>query len=281
MMEEKRRAQVGGGAAANSFANLVDEDGRLKETAVVSGTATAVEREDGVEWLRKRNVDGGDETPQHPFADDKATNLTAKAANVADRVRSTTPPTPPPKPFAYRSHSQSSSLDPPTAETTTSPLVDLTPPPLIPSSSARGDLSELSDDTSPNHPLHHNHNHDHHHLSNYYSVNEWADNSTTTASFYSPPPSDSGSDAGDGDGDGARTPQGLPSDAGTGEYVDRLELEGGNGSGNGSEVDYDFGSEVGGGFSGSGGEGGGEGGVVTPGSWTEVGSVVSEDDWRG
>ncbi len=75
--------------------------------------------------------------------------------------------------------------------------------------------------------------------SNYWSVHEWAEN--TAPSFYSPPQSEAGS-------------QHENSSQGSGEHASQA----------GSESDLDVVSEV-------------SEGVRTPGSWTEVGSVVSEE----
>ena len=120
------------------------------------------------------------------------------------------------------------------------------PRPFIDTEAASNHPSELLVDLTPTtsaSSAHHDLselNNDVHQQMNNYSVNEWAEKSSN--SFYSPPQSEAGS----------TEDIAAVSDAGTGEHIGNIS-------------DVDMVSEIG-------------EGTNTPGSWTEVGSVVSEED---
>lgn len=135
----------------------------------------------------------------------------------------------PPKPEAYQR--QRLLID--TEEASNHPseqLLDLTP--TTSTSSATADLAELNNDRQPP-------------ASNYWSVNEWAQNSAPP--FYSPPQSEA-ADLGR-----QVEPQTEGSQTGSGEHASQMGSE---------EMDVLSEDGI---------------GISTPGSWTEVGSQVSEE----
>ncbi|MCJ1287981.1 hypothetical protein MMC26_007334 [Xylographa opegraphella] len=243
MMEERRRARSSHPSRGMSFDDMVDRDGKLKKESVEGANTTAAETTMGNEGLRKRTAVVSEdalgaamgEMLANPFADEKHIDIQMQDVSASvespqqSRESTATLPgsSPAVEPASYQQQQQQSLVDTETVSNHPSELlVDLTP--TTSNSSARNDLSELTAET-PQHM-------------NYFSVNEWAENST--ASFYSPPQSEVAYSAG-----GETTA--AASDAGTGEHVENLS-------------DVDMISDV--------------GDTYTPSSWTEVGSVVSEED---
>ena len=175
----------------------------------------------------------------NPFADEMVVDSPATLPDEPSH-RSPTPTLPvppisppvPPKPAAYQP--QRLLID--TEEVSNHPseqLLDLTP--TTSASSANADLAELND---------HNHNPS---QSNFWSVNEWAQNSGTP-DFYSPPRSEH-----PGIEEGLEAITAGSQSGNSGEHASQI----------GSE-DLDVLSDDG-------------AGINTPSSWTEVGSQVSED----
>ena len=255
-MEERRRSKQSSNGQAKSFDDLVDRDGALKveETTAISSAAEAQPEESG---LRRRRVEAliaalRSANPD-PFADEMGVpiidgssspqgqqpNLISRSSTPTPPASSTSPltlrgspasPPVPPKPAAYQP--QRLLID--TDEVSNHPseqLLDLTP--TTSASSAAADLAELNNDPWSS-------------RSNYWSVNEWAQNSAPA--FYSPPQSEAAGgveDKADSHSNGSHS--------GTGGHASQV----------GSE-DVDVMSDDG-------------ARVSTPGSWTEVGSQVSED----
>ena len=243
-MEERRRARSSQVSRGMSFDDLVDEEGRLKKESEDKANTTAAETTVDNEGLRRRTTVVSEdplgsamgEMLANPFADEKPMDSQMQDVSVSveslQQSRESTATLPGASPIAdtvtYQQEYHQPLVDAETISTHPSELlVDLTP--TTSNSSAHNDLSELSPETPQQ--------------MNYFSVNEWAENST--ASFYSPPQSDAGHHEG---GEGAAP----ASDTGTGEHVENM-----------SDVDMvsDVGEES-----------------YTPSSWTEVGSVVSEED---
>ena len=255
-MEERRRSKQAAKGKATSFDDLVDRDGSLKveETTAISSAAEAQPEEPG---LRHRHTESKaaalGSAYADPFADEMGvpimdapsspqeqkpdpisrsstpTPLASSTSPPALRESPASPPVPP-KPAAYQP--QRLLID--TDEISNHPseqLLDLTP--TTSASSAAADLAELNDDIRPS-------------RSNYWSVNEWAQNSAPA--FYSPPQSEAA-----GGIEERMESHTDGSHAGTGEHASQV----------GSE-DMDVMSDD-------------EARFSTPGSWTEVGSQVSED----
>ena len=240
VMEEKRRSRSGQSTRGKSFDDLVDEEGKLKKATEKEAKSTATETKPQDEGLRNRNTEA---------------KGAAMGAAMAD-------------PFADEMHMDFESLhSPATVEADAS-----TPPPKVEDNVPRSSPAVLQQeqqnlatntDTVSNHPSEllvdltpttsqaSSHNNDLAELTNepppqqlnYESVNEWAEHSS--ASFYTPPRSENA------DHDGHRNPATAASDAGTGEHVEA--------------GDVDVVSELG-------------DGISTPGSWTEVGSQISDED---
>ena len=244
VMEERRRARSSQASRGMSFDDIVDEEGRLKKEAENEANTTAAEMTVDHEGLRKRTAAVSEdalgaamgEMLANPFAEEKYVDsqtqdmFTSVESPQQSRESTATLPGAPraADAVAFPQEYHQPLIDAETTSTHPSELlVDLTP--TTTNSSAHNDLSELSAETPQQ--------------MNYFSVNEWAENST--ASFYSPPQSDAGLTEGEGSAVAA-------SDAGTGEHVENM-----------SDVDMvsDVGEES-----------------YTPSSWTEVGSVVSEED---
>lgn len=251
MMEERRRSKQAAKGKAKSFDDLVDKDGALKveETTAVSSAADAKPEESG---LRHRHTDSGAATLGSAHADtfemgvqvmdashEQEPDPVSRSSTPTHPTSSASPPTlrdspasppVPPKPAAY----QPLRLLIDAEEVSNHPseqLLDLTP--TTSASSAAADLAELNDDPRPS-------------RSNYWSVNEWAQNGA--AAFYSPPQSEA---AGGIEERMENYTEG--SHTGTGEHASQV----------GSE-DIDVLSDD-------------EARISTPLSWTEVGSQVSED----
>lgn len=244
VMEERRRARSDQTSRGMSFDDIVDEEGRLKKEAEQEANTTAAEASTNDAGLRKRNAVVSEAALgaamgamlADPFADEKHMDFqTHDVSTSLENPQSSRESTatlsgslPATEPVAPQQEYQQRLVDTEVASNHPSELlVDLTP--TTSNSSARNDLSELSNETPQQ--------------LNYFSVNEWAENST--ASFYSPPQSEASHHEG---GEHAI----AASDAGTGEHVENMS-------------DIDMVSDVG-------------EGPYTPSSWTEVGSVVSEED---
>ncbi len=256
MMEERRRSKQEAKGKGKSFDDLVDRDGTLKveQTTAISSAAEVQPEEPGLRHRhREYRAAALGSAFADPFADemgvpimdtppspqDQKSDPITRSSTPTFPASSTSPPTlrdspasppVPPKPAAYQP--QRLLID--TDEVSNHPseqLLDLTP--TTSAFSAAADLAELNDGPRPS-------------RSNYWSVDEWAQNSAPD--FYSPPQSEAAGgieermeDRTDG------------SYAGTGEHASQV----------GSE-DMDVMSDD-------------EARVSTPGSWTEVGSQVSED----
>ncbi|MCJ1474478.1 hypothetical protein MMC13_003136 [Lambiella insularis] len=244
VMEERRRARSGQTSGGGSFDDLVDEEGKLKTAATNNATTTAAETIVDEEGLRKRNTAVAEEALgaamgamiADPFADEKHMDFETRDISPADatgqqsRESTNTIPGSPPTSISVPQQPEEEQLliNTEVASNHSSELlVDLTP--TTSHSSAHDDLSELSPQVPQN--------------LGFYSVNEWAENST--ASFHSPPHSEAGYEEHNQSGQAV-------SDTGTGEHVEGMS-------------DVDMISEAG-------------DGLYTPSSWTEVGSVVSEED---
>lgn len=256
MMEERRRSKQAAKGKAKSFDDLVDKNGAIKveESTASSSAANAQPEESG---LRHRHTESRaaarGSAYEDPFADEMGIPIMDAPSSPQEQKpdpisRSSTPTLPasfvspptlrespasppvPPKPAAYQP--QRLLID--TDEVSNHPseqLLDLTP--TTSASSAAADLAELNDDPRPS-------------RSDYWSVNEWAQNSAPA--FYSPPQSEAAG------GIAERMENYIEgSHAGTGEHASQV----------GSE-DMDVMSDD-------------EARASTPGSWTEVGSQVSED----
>lgn len=255
MIEERRRSKQAARGKARSFDDLVDRDGALKveETTATSSAAEAQPEEPG---LRLRHIESRaaalGSAYADPFADEMGVPImdapplpqeqepdtisgsstpTHPASSASPPILRDSPASPPvpPKPAAYQP--QRLLID--TDEVSNHPseqLLDLTP--TTSASSAAADLAELSNGPQPT-------------RSNFWSVNEWAQNSAPA--FYSPPQSEAA-----GSIEEKMENHTGGSHAGTGEHASQV----------GSE-DMDVMSDD-------------EALVSTPGSWTEVGSQVSE-----
>ena len=232
-LEEKKRRESGGVTRA-SFDSLVNEDGNLKEV----GLTTAIDEKPEEEGLRNRSNGIRSLETENPFTEVDESHLSHKTDLVKTENSERTP--------APAQTSRESTATLPTNQAPPNPidtetishhpseqLVDLTPT----TSSSDHNLSSQEPHTQP---------------SNYWSVNEWAE--TTSTSFYS-----------DISGDGAqhRNESGfaLPRNLGPPSLADSGEEVGAESSVDGDlDVMSDF------------------AGISTPGTWTEVGSVVSDGD---
>ncbi|KAL9040142.1 MAG: hypothetical protein Q9180_002098 [Flavoplaca navasiana] len=260
-MEERRRAQHGTSTKSKSFDDLVDDQGKLKHDTN-QATTSAAETHPEQAGLRNRNTE-----PQglasgaafaNPFADEAYTqdlsSTTAPVEPLSQRSRASStatlpaspspPPVPPKEPLdPVRSEPTLGTQQPhrlliDTDEVSNHPseaLVNLTPTTSVSSMSA--DLSELDQHS---HPSNHSQSH-------FWSVHEWAENTSAPAQFYTPPRSEA-APAHEGEED-----RDERSEAGSGEEISRI----------GSVSDMDVVSQA--------------SGMSTPGSWTELGSQVSED----
>ena len=250
-MEERRKSKQAASGKAKSFDDMVDKDGTLRtdEATAASSAAATQPEESGLRhrrtesraaaqgsasanpfademggpvvnahtWPQEKKPDpiSRSGTPTHPVSCDSASPPNLRDSAVSPPV--------PPKPMAY----QPQRLLVDTDEVSNHPseqLVDLTP--TTSASSAAADLAELNDYPQSS-------------RSDYWSVNEWAQNNAPA--FYSPPVSERIENHTDG------------SHADTGEHASQV----------GSE-DMNVMSDD-------------EARISTPSSWTEVGSQVSED----
>jgi len=257
VLEESRRAKRG---SAKSFDDLVDKDGVLKDNEPAA-RATATDIIPGPSEMRKRNIEvqgaamGG--TLANPFADEMHMEFFPAAEDNHTSASLSTSSTPtlgspaqqvltPETPRTLLGDTDNLSNHP------SEQLVDLTSTnsASVPTSPHHDDLASLSpfsssaddDDEAPQ-PVPWS-----------LSLNEWAENGN--ASFYSAPQSQSShsNPAAAVEHEQQVSEKGLdtPTVSESGEHVSQL----------GSD-DMDVLSDF--------------GGVSTPGTWTEVGSVVSED----
>lgn len=280
MMEEKRQGGHSSASNSKSFDDLVDGEGNLKNKSVqATTTAAELQPEQG---LRNRAAEGAalGSTLANPFTNEThteysfataspvATSQRSRSSSVATLAASALPPPVPPKepltvppvppkeplPGSPQEHQSqprfTQSSDRPrllidTEEVSNHPseaLVDFTPTTSTFSNAA--DLSELE------HPQEQVQS-----QTSYWSVHEWAENHSRPE-FYTPPRSEAARSPTVPQSEGITVEQenvDRVSDVGSGERLSRV----------GSISDMDVLSEA--------------GIVSTPGSWTEVGSVVSED----
>ncbi|MCJ1309525.1 hypothetical protein MMC25_003185 [Agyrium rufum] len=255
VMEERRKSQQNK-SRTRSFDDLVDQEGRLKQGEKEEATATASEIKPAEDTLRKRNVESTGiargTTFANPFEDEVALvdlhpvehsesseSLLPTRENASPDTSVQSPATLPQRSMSPTNHLH---LNTETASHHPSEqLVDLTPTEStfsqnhedlagldLPRTPSPHDLPEPSpQEASTLHPA------------DYFSVNEWAEN--TSASFYTPPQSEANH---------SNVAQDHASE-------ERNQWEAGS--------DVDFISDV-------------SDGGLTPSSWTEVGSVVSDDE---
>ena len=246
LMEERRKSRQAANGKAKSFDDMVEKDGSLKVEEAATSSITKAQPEGS--GLRHRHMESRaaalGSTYANPFADEMGVPVvdarsSPQEENADPISRSSTPTRPvssaspptlrdspasppvPPKPAAYQP--QRLLID--TEQVSNHPseqLLDLTP--TTSASSAAVDLAEEFSQPS---------------RSNYWSVNEWAQNNAPA--FYSPPLSERMENHTEG------------SHAETGEHASQI----------GSE-DMDVMSDD-------------EARISTPSSWTEVGSQFSDD----
>lgn len=256
IMEERRRSKQAAKGKAKSFDDLVDKDGTLKVEGPTA-TSSAAEAQSEESGLRHRHTESRaaalGSAYADPFADEMGVPIMDAPPSPQERKldpisRSSTPTLP------------ALSASPPTLHNS------LASPPVPPKPAAYQPQRLLIDmDEVSNHPseqlldltpttsaspaaadLAELSRHPQPSPSNHWSVNEWAQN--TAPAFYSPPQSEAAG------GIDERMEDHIDgSQAGTGEHASQV----------GSE-DMDIMSDD-------------EARVSTPGSWTEVGSQVSED----
>ena len=253
VLEEKRREKRG---SAKSFDDLVDKDGVLKNHEP-GARATATDLQSGASEMRKRNIEvqgaAMGATLANPFADEIPMEFfPAEEHNAsAAHSRSSTPTLGSPAQHILTPETPRTLLAD-TDEISNHPseqLVDLTPTTSasVPTSPHQEDLASLSssddDEAPPPAPW-------------TMSIDEWAENAN--ASFYSAPQSQSthsdppaAAAAGHEEQESEKGAD-TPTISESGEHVSQI----------GSD-DMDVLSDF--------------GGISTPGTWTEVGSVSSED----
>lgn len=242
-MEAKRRRERGGMSNA-SFDSLVNKDGNLKKEAATTTAMASKPEEDSV-----RNRSNGirdlekDAAFANPFADSNEIHASSRSNLINVDDDESTP--------ASQAIPRESTVTLPTEQapqlrfapdaTSNHPseqLVDLTP-----TTSSASTSASIHDPTSPHAATQ---------PSNYWSVNEWAE--TTSPSFYS-------------DVSAAGAHNGNATDAASHERpATRSLASSGEEIGAESSVDGDL--DVMSDFA----------GISTPGTWTEVGSEVSEGD---
>ena len=247
-MEERRKSRQAATGKAKSFDDMVDKDGSLKVEEAATSAITESQPEGS--GLRHRHVESRaaalGSTYANPFVDEmgvpvvdarsspqeEKTDPISRSSTPTPPVASTSPPTlrespasppVPPKPAAYQPQRLLVDTDA-VSNHPSEQLVDLTP--TTSASSAAVDLADINEYSQPS-------------RSNYWSVNEWAQNNAPA--FYSPPMSERMENHTEG------------SQAETGEHASQI----------GSE-DMDVMSED-------------EARISTPSSWTEVGSQFSDD----
>ncbi|KAL8672469.1 MAG: hypothetical protein Q9168_003072 [Polycauliona sp. 1 TL-2023] len=267
-MEERRRSQQAASSAkANSFDDLVDDEGKLKHDTA-QATASAAETHTEQTGLRNRNTAsqgiGLGNVTSNPFADEAhaqdfaSTTAPVIASSRRSRASSTStlpaspapPPVPPKEPLDHAGSEPACRTQQPNrllintddvSEHHSEALVDLTP--TTSASSMAADLYELDQESHPSTQS----------QSNFWSVHEWAENNSAPAQFYTPPRSEVAPGETQRQLEESRSSDNGTSEAGSGEEISRV----------GSVSDMDVMSQV--------------SGMSTPGSWTELGSQVSED----
>lgn len=244
-MEIRRRVGQEKPARGRSFDDLVDEEGRLKDEKSAIAETTATEVNDGEEGLRKRNTESKaaslPPSVVNPFIDDTPIDLQSSQSSS------------PTENHPQQSH-ESTATPPASSPSALKYLPD----------QDRQSTSLLNTEEVSNHPSEQlldltpttSRSSTRNDLSDlpdealqppsYWSVNEWAEN--TSSPFYSPPQSE-------GRGPALTTPNIHSGDS---TYSNSR-----NGDEHASESDLDIVSNI-------------SYGTSTPGSWTDVGSVVSE-----
>ncbi|KAL8947656.1 MAG: hypothetical protein Q9222_006089 [Ikaeria aurantiellina] len=270
MMEERRKAkQTSSDVKSRSFDDIVDKEGNLKHDPD-QATTSAAEPQIEQPGLRNRNLEAQGaalgtafanpftdewlaDNPISPSAFEFDSTPRSRSSSTATLPASSNPPPVPPKepldPVPVQSTLQTQQqprllID--TDDISNHPseaLVNLTPTTSVPSLAT--DLSELDRQSYPSNRSE----------TNFWSVHEWAENNTGPAQFYTPPRSEAavGDHGGNEEDHLSNSNDDDRSDTGSGERVSRA----------GSVSDMDVMSEM--------------SGVSTPGSWTELGSQVSED----
>ena len=278
-LEERRRSrQAAGKSHSASFDDLVDKDGALKPEAVTSA-AEHMEQSAG-SGLRHRNLEAkaaalGAATA-NPFGDemyishDLDQDEESGARTPKHSSSPLTSPPLPPKPAAYRPQALNISVNPfsnddnrtvsdktndhasnltPTTSVAQSPFADRSPILTPQSTHPNGRLAAC-----PSSPIE----------NSYWSVNEWAQQHSVNGpeNFYSPPQTEAG--------------EHVPARADLERAMSEMMLLSENASmvGDGERVSQ-MGSVSGGGWDSDMDDDGP--GISTPGSWTDVGSTVSED----
>ncbi|MCJ1338290.1 hypothetical protein MMC09_003576 [Bachmanniomyces sp. S44760] len=295
LLENRRRAKQGQPPRGKSFDDLVDDQGILKQDVSGEAQTTAIEPQAADDGVRNRAQEARGVAMgtfmANPFSDEMSMEQISKPDQPlipAQENNETSILLPSTSQTAEQSRSPADAEE--LSNHPSEQLVDLTPTtsnsPSNISSSHAEDLSELSrsgfhslsaaaeayppGQTSPS-PVHHQPQ-----TSGYRSIDEWAESSNV--SFYSPPSSISSPNSPQPQ-NAFQTPtleetEDNRSDAGTETQRSRTVSEVGSGedvgraSQQGEESDMDVMSES---------SVGNRDGVSTPGSWTEVGSVVSED----
>lgn len=263
-MEERRKSRQVQTTKLRSFDDLVDEGGNLKPEVNHAATS-ATEPRPEQSGLRNRNETqesafpapspdqfAGRGTPGDDFTDTtlvRTSTQRSRSSSTATLPASPAPPPVPPKeplnspspritPQSYQHHPLIDTDD--VSNHPSEALVDLTP---TTSASSAADLSELNQESYPSN----------HSQSNFWSVHEWAENNSARAEFYTPPRSEAALGEQDEHIEERSSDEDGRSETGTGESISRI----------GSISDMDVMSEV--------------SGIDTPGSWSEVGSRISED----
>lgn len=273
-LEERRRSRPAVNTSrTGSFDDFVDKDGALKPEA--STTAAQPIEQSGESGLKHRHIVAKAATLgatfANPFADELCITHEPEEEDESGVRTPTYPASPlefpplPPKPAAYQPQALSinTNIQADNESETLSNYpseahLNLTPTTSVAPSSLADDLASLTpNSTHPNgqraaspSPA----------QQSYQSVDEWAQQHIVTvpAAFYSPPQSEAG--AGPAGGDLEKAMSELMSETGsmTGDG-ERVSQMGSIGGGWDSDMDDDG------------------PGISTPGSWTDVGSTVSED----
>ncbi len=278
-LEERRRSrQTAGKSESASFDDLVDRDGALKPDSAT--TATEHIEHSNTSGLRHRNLEAKAATlgaaTANPFSDEMFVVHDQDEEDEPGARTPTRPTTPltspplPPKPAAYQPQALCLNINPhsnfdtrtisdktnenapsltPTTSVAVSPFADEFPT-LTPQSTHANGRSPASPSSQAQH--------------SYWSVDEWAQQHSVARpeAFYSPPQTEAGETGlARADLERAMSEMMLSSEnasmVGDGERVSQM----GSVSGEGWDSDMDDDGP----------------GISTPGSWTDVGSTVSED----
>lgn len=247
-LEEQRRASRDGQAKGISFDDLVNKDGSLKTEDQTRASTTAADNQPEDSGLRHRGVGANAPSPDtpdssiHPVRPMIDTSATANGNDTANdhdsRASTPTLPLSPPVPPKPAAYRPQSLLINTDEESSHHPSEQLVDfTPTTSPRSAAADLRELDQD-----------NHDHHPApaEMYMSVNEWAQNQSVQ-SFHSLPPQSPP----------LSSPQMV--DYEVSSVADSIEHASQAGTED-IDVASSFGEDI-----------------VTPSTWTEVGSQVSED----